>query len=684
MNRIILTLSLVLAFVHNVYAQQDSIVTKSSELSEVIIESKRIVHHNNYDSYLPSMLQKKHAANGLDLLHIIRLPRIHVDQVEMTVKSLVEGEVQIRIDNVPSTVSDLQALTVDRVLCVDYISTPGLKYGKGVAAVINIKTRRENVGVAYGLNAMNALTTSYNDDNVWLKFTSKQSEFGVRYNFKQNSNEKVKTISRQHFIGDGNGAIDVEKEGKYSNSHYTSHDVTLSYNITNNKKRVFDAKLSTCWNGFPDRYLIEHIIDNRNQYEMTTFNKNNEKRPMLKLYYGDAIGNNTISVYLAAAYASSTYDRSVNASMLKNSYNVKGEKYSSLGEINFSHSFTNASELSIGYQQTGEFTNNQYKTEREYFATMHNDSQYLFAAYNSKLQEMSLILSAGVSREHFNGENDKYTFWSFRPNIIFNYSLSDKMILAYSYERSTSVPKLAQLTEFTRLDNKYEQVVGNSNLKPFTTDRNEVKLNYDLGKTYFSLSFNYDYSHKMICDAPVSLSNGIYTYSFWNGANKHHFNFSFYAEQYLFDKKFFIYVMPYMVRDIMTRGIKHTNSYCSVKAGCSIYWGNFNIDFDYSSSSEDLTGETLLHNFASNSLCVGYKYRNLSVKCGMKNLFRNSGTGSREDYLSNIAFSCKEIRNYAFGNMLYLALSWNLSSGKKHIQQKVKTSNANLDTGIIK
>lgn len=58
MNRIILTLSLVLAFVHNVYAQQDSIVTKSSELSEVIIESKRIVHHNNYDSYLPSMLQK--------------------------------------------------------------------------------------------------------------------------------------------------------------------------------------------------------------------------------------------------------------------------------------------------------------------------------------------------------------------------------------------------------------------------------------------------------------------------------------------------------------------------------------------------------------------------------------------------------------------------------------------------
>ena len=77
-------------------------------------------------------------------------------------------------------------------------------------------------------------------------------------------------------------------------------------------------------------------------------------------------------------------------------------------------------------------------------------------------------------------------------------------------------------------------------------------------------------------------------------------------------------------------------------------------------------------------------YRNLSVKCGMKNLFRNSGTGSREDYLSNIAFSCKEIRNYAFGNMLYLALSWNLSSGKKHIQQKVKASNANLDTGIIK
>ena len=152
----------------------------------------------------------------------------------------------------------------------------------------------------------------------------------------------------------------------------------------------------------------------------------------------------------------------------------------------------------------------------------------------------------------------------------------------------------------------------------------------------------------------------------------------------MFSKTIFIYVMPYLARDIMTGGMTHTNSCWSVKAGCSIYLGKFNIDFDYASASEVLTGESLLHDLGSNALSVGYKYKNLSVKCGLKNLFNPSESGSRESYLSDIASSHKEIRNHAFGNMIYIAASWSLCSGKRHAQQRVKTSNANLDTGIVK
>ncbi|MCO6026145.1 outer membrane beta-barrel family protein [Prevotella cerevisiae] len=685
MDKKAILLWITLGFTANVYAQQDSVMAKTQELSEVVIESKRIIHHNSYDSYVPSTQQKEHAANGLDLLHLIRLPRIRVDQVVMSVSSMGDGEVQIRINNVPSTVADLQALTPDRVLTVDYITSPGLKYGKGVSAVINIKTKKGDAGVASGLNTMNAVTTNYNDDSGWFKLTKKQSEFGVLYNFKLNSNEDVKTNGRQKFVSADNSVKNITRDGKYNDSRFVSNDVTLSYNVTNDKSRVFDMKLSTNWNRFPDRFLTENVSENGNSYEMTTFNKNNEKRPMLKLYYADAIGkNDTYSAYLTTAYVRSNYERSVETPVLKSPYDVKGDKYSILGEVDFTHSFEKAGELSAGYQQTGEFTKNQYHAAESLIASLHNDSQYLFAEYSGGFGKFGLTAGAGVCRDYFNGGSGKYTFWSFRPSMNASYNINDKMTLTYKYESETSVPSLAQLTSFSKLDDAYELVVGNPDLKPYNTDFNEIKLNYDLGKTYFSLVFDYDYSHDMICDAPVTLDNGIYKYSYWNEANRHHFNLSLYAEQYLFGKKLFIYAMPYMVRDIMTGGLRHTNTCWSVKTGSSVYLGKFNVDFDYDSSSEDLSGETLVHHFGSTTLSVGYKRKTLSVKCGVKNIFNSTGTGNRVDYLSDIASSRKEMHNHAFGNMVYLSLSWNISSGKRHAQKAVKSADANIDTGIIK
>lgn len=128
MDRIILTFVL-LPIGPTANAQQDSIIAKSEELPEVVIEGKRIIHYSNYDVYLPGKEQKGHAANGLDLLSIIRLPCIRVDQVAKTVSSLASGEVQIRINNIQSSVEDLQALTPDQIGKVDYMTIPSNIFG---------------------------------------------------------------------------------------------------------------------------------------------------------------------------------------------------------------------------------------------------------------------------------------------------------------------------------------------------------------------------------------------------------------------------------------------------------------------------------------------------------------------------------------------------------------------------
>lgn len=682
----LLLLVIVFGFVVNVYAQQDSLIINEQELSEVIIESKRIVHHDNYDSYQPSTLQKEHAANALDLLYLIRLPRIRVNQVEMSVSNIVGEMVQIRINNIPSTVADLQAITPDRVLVVDHIVNPGQKYGKDVASVINVKIKNDDTGIACGVNTMNAVTTNYNDDNVWVKYTKNKSEFGVLYNLKLNSNEDVKTNSHQKFLMADNTIKNVLREGNYNDSRFVSQDVTLSYNVTNGKSRVFDTKLSMNWNSFPDRYLSESVSDGNSIYEMITYNKSIEKRPMLKLYYEDDItNNNTLSVYLTTAYVRNNYTRGITSPTMYNAYDVIGDKYSILGEVNFTHSFEKVGELNLGYRQTGEFTKNSYQTEESQIASLHNDSEYLYSEYSAELQKFGVTAGIGICRDGFMGSDGKYEFFSLRPILNVIYKVREDISLRYNFERKTMTPLLSQLTSFLKYDNNYEEVVGNPYLKPYNTNCNEIVLDCDFGNTYISLATDYNYSPHMICDAPVERTeNRMFKYSYWNNANKHHFNISLYGEQYLFGQHLFIYAMPYMVRDIITGEVRHDNTCWSVKIGGSIYIDMFNIDFDYDSPSENLDGETLARDFGSTTLSLGYKRKALSVKCSIKNMFNNKGSRNTMEYLSDIAYSHQEIRNQGFGNMVYLSLSWNISSGKKNTHNAIKTTSANIDTGIIK
>lgn len=143
--------------------------------------------------------------------------------------------------------------------------------------------------------------------------------------------------------------------------------------------------------------------------------------------------------------------------------------------------------------------------------------------------------------------------------------------------------------------------------------------------------------------------------------------------------------MPGFVRDIVNgKEYTHTNSCWNVRAGASAYLGRFTIDCDYSSAAESLYGETLVRQYGSANLSAAYKWNDLSVKLGIRNLFNPKGAGSETERLSEMAYSYNETRNKAFGNMIYLSVSWNFSNGKKSNNTRVINKNASTDTGIIK
>lgn len=161
-------------------------------LQEVVVEGSRIVRHKGYDTYIPSETLRNHSANGLDLLSNMALPHIRIDQVEKKIANTFgTGNVIIEINNVEATFEDLQSLLPSQIQNVEYSTTPRMKYGSGIGAVINVRTKRNEKGLAAGLNTMNAITTNYNDDGIWGKMFCGRSEFGLQYNFKLNDITKA-------------------------------------------------------------------------------------------------------------------------------------------------------------------------------------------------------------------------------------------------------------------------------------------------------------------------------------------------------------------------------------------------------------------------------------------------------------------------------------------------------------
>lgn len=679
----------------SMYGQTDSIQTDSIYrniiMQEVVVESPNIRHYTDRDVYIPNSNQRNHAANGLELLNQMRFQGIKVDEVQKTVSSLLNGVVQIRINDVESTVDDLTAIIPSQISKVEYITMPGLKYGKDVSCVLNVHTKRNSNGYAAGINAMNALTTNYNDDNGWLRLNSGFSEFGLRYGLRLNNNNKIRTNSTQTFYRDNITQKQLKKEGKYKGSDFNSHDLTLSYNYADNPKRVFDAKLLLNWNRFPDRTLDESISDDACIYSSTTQYKDTQHSSALKLYYSEDLGrNNLISTYITMTNLSSRYHRGFTMPYTEDFYDVDGKKYSMYGELNYMKKFSKTTSLALGYQQSGAYTDNRYilsESNKNY--NMHDDMQYLFTEYSAKLQKLGIKLGIGISREHFSNDITSYTYWMFRPNINIQYSFSNRFSISYQYQNEPTIPSLSQLTAFFKRDNFYEASRGNANLEPYQSNNNDLSLKYQTQRSYFSLSINYEYSADLICSDPVTRITDENTYYFLytlgNNADMHHLQLSLYADRYIWDKKLFFYVMPYLTRDIVIgKKYTHTNTCWNLKTGASLYLGSFAIDFDYESPSEKLNGETIIRNLGSSSLSISYKWPHLAAKLGCRNMFTPKGTGSQIKQLSPIVFSYIETRNNAFGNMLYVSLSYNIFKGKKHAQTRIPNKNANLDSGIVK
>ena len=146
-------------------------VKDSVALDEVVVRTSRVKNKDNALRLFPTKEQKANSTNAYGLLARLALPNVSVNEVMRSISvPATLGKLQVRINDIIATTSDLIALDMDNVKYVDYIQNAGARYGDDVDFVINIVVERTQSGYYVGAEAMQSVTSMRNNEDVFTKF----------------------------------------------------------------------------------------------------------------------------------------------------------------------------------------------------------------------------------------------------------------------------------------------------------------------------------------------------------------------------------------------------------------------------------------------------------------------------------------------------------------------------------
>lgn len=675
----------------------------SENIGDLIVSAERTINKSDRQIIFPSTLQQKMSFSAFELLGKMRLPGLEVNTMQNTISSLNNGSVQLRINGVRSTIQDVLAILSKQVVKVEYIDMPGIRYGEGVSAVVDFITRRAEEGISGGTTMNNAVSTGYGNDNFYLKYNNKDSEFSLNYDLSyRDFDNKHTDIYQKLQLKDGSVRL-LEKEGLKSPYESRQRNLVLSYNMTKTSDQVLNMKFSNSWQNDPLQNIVQYIREtNKPDLNVNTSTKEKSYKPVLDIYYQkDFTKGNTLMANLVGTYTSTDYTRNYAEYLTDNTlngnrydYTVDGSKYSLIAELVHIKYFNQNTSLSTGINYDQSYLENIYNgtATGSVSTTMDNSNLYVFTQLSGSLKKLGYNMGIGLSRKYFNESSHKYTFYTLRPKLSLSYSIVKGLFLQYTFSINPMLPELAKISDISQWLDEYEVMVGNPELKPYRAYINNLSLRYSLGRFTAMLVGYYQRNPKPIMSDIVKRID--------NPADDGYYFQYGYANQKRFEHlQGRIYLQYHAIENILDfsgyAGVNHYNNkgneYAHSYTG---YFGAVSMDASYKKFSLSASVRSGITSFfgitkrrfqSSADIALACRLKeNLRIGVGVQNPFMSKGERNWQEMISDVM--TKRTTNYTkdLGNMAYLTFSWNFSVGKKHNSAGARLFNQDYDTGVVK
>lgn len=661
--------------------EADSIVT----IKDVEVKAARIV--NKVDGMLiyPSESQKEASNTGYSILKSLGLPNIRIDDVNYSISAIdSRGSVQVRINGTIAGRPEMLSLNPRYIIRIEFIDNPGVRYGDGIAYVINIITRRKENGYTAGTDLTQTLTTEKGDYDIYGKLHNGKSELSLNYGFgfKDFRGSRTEETADYHL---NDGSIKrITRNDFYSRSMNSSNYIKLTYNLADSTDRVFQISLNGNFNNTPGNINKKNITEYQEAYTATGKHKSKTCSPVLDMYYFNqftpkqSITFNAVGTYIKTDDFNS-YDEGG-----KYEYEVDGKTYSIMGEAIYENKlkpFTLSAGLNYKYKKT----DNSYIGDVSSDNIMRNNHLYTFSEIKGYWKNLRYSVGAGASYMNYRQGNNKYNYWTFNPKVALAYNFTKGLQLSCSFKSNERISRIAMMSDATIRSNSMEWTVGSPGLKPSREIYNILRLSYSDSRIMSYAECFYKMCPNTNMAVYERTEDGKFIYTQRNQKEIDALNAMVYVNYWVIPERLSIMAYGGLFR-CFNFGYDYTHCYTSYFAAGSIdaYLGNFSISAYADNGSRFLEGETKGYNGGFSALNASYKYKNWQFSISWQQPLVKRYKMFQSEILNknlkkNIALYSKD-----YGNMLSLKITWRIEKGQKYRSADKRINLSDNDTGIMK
>ena len=681
MKRLV-TLSIILSSTFCAYAQD---VEKTITLDEVTVKAAKVVNKADGMIIYPTDAQKQASNNGYSILEKLTLANLRVDNISHSITAIDNrGGVQIRINGIVVGKQEMLALNPKDITKIDFINNPGVRYGDGIAYVIDIVTRRNESGYTIGTDLASALTTLQGDGMVYGKWNRGKSEWSLSYGVSgyKTKGSKSKQLA-EYTLTDGS-IYTIERNDVESLRKSISHDAKLTYNWADSTATVFQASLSGAFNNAPDNYTVKDITDGTRQYRATSRAKDKSLSPVLDIYFFrqltpcQSITANAVGTYISTQ-TSSYYDEGT-----PYQYDVDGKTASLLTEIIYENRLKPFT-FSTGLNNSYKYIKNDYLGDASALTKTNNNRLYAFAEIKGMFQPFSYTLGVGTSYIHYTQNGHRYNFWTFHPKASLTYQINNSMQLSYTYQMQDKVSRIAMTSDAMVRINSMEWTVGNPDLKPSHDMEHRLQFSYNNNRLQTFVEGYYKQCLKPNMAHYERTDDNQFIYTQINQKEIDALDVYAYASYWLLPEKLQIAANGGIYR-CFNFGYDYTHCYTSWFYAGSItaYLGHFTLQGYIDNGNRFLEGESKGYNEAYSVLKASYTWRDLQFSLSWANPFDSNHKSYENELLNRNLYKHTIGYSKDSGNLVTLNISWRLSRGSKHKSAEKKINLHDTDNGIMK